>query len=349
MKKDSSEEEARPENKIKEPPGLTHKDYYTDSYGRLSIHEDMLKDRVRTETYKDAILHNKHLFHRKVVLDVGCGSGILSMFAAQAGAAKVIGVEMSSIADHASKIVVENGFEDVITILKGKLEDLELPDGINQVDIIISEWMGYCLLYESMLDSVIFARDKWLAPSGLVFPDRCTLFISGMEDEARKEEKFDIWEDLYGFKMSAMKRISMSEPSVEYVHNSSIVTTTCLLKEVDIQVCKKEDLQFSSSFHLEAATKATISALVTHFTVEFTHCHQPLMFSTGPEAVSTHWKQTVFYLKNSFSVMEGQEVSGSFRLLPNYRNYRDLDFVVTVRHQGEEEEVVLERTVFKLR
>ena len=46
--------------------------------------------------------------------------------------------------------------------MKGKVEEVELPDGIEKVDIIISEWMGYCLFYESMLNTVIFARDKWL-------------------------------------------------------------------------------------------------------------------------------------------------------------------------------------------
>ena len=64
-------------------------DYYFDSYAQISIHEEMLKDSVRTNAYKDAILNNKHLFENKVVLDVGCGTGILSMFAAQAGAKHV--------------------------------------------------------------------------------------------------------------------------------------------------------------------------------------------------------------------------------------------------------------------
>lgn len=52
----------------------------------------MLKDEVRTMTYRNAMYHNKHLFRGKVVLDVGCGTGILCMFAAKAGAAKVFGV-----------------------------------------------------------------------------------------------------------------------------------------------------------------------------------------------------------------------------------------------------------------
>ena len=55
--------------------------------------------------------HNKHLFKNKVVLDVGCGTGILSMFAAKAGAAKVIGVDMSSIVEYARKIVEVGNME----------------------------------------------------------------------------------------------------------------------------------------------------------------------------------------------------------------------------------------------
>jgi type I protein arginine methyltransferase len=64
----------------------TSKDYYFDSYSHFGIHEEMLKDSVRTRAYKNAIVQNRHLFSGKVVLDVGCGTGILSMFAARAGA-----------------------------------------------------------------------------------------------------------------------------------------------------------------------------------------------------------------------------------------------------------------------
>ena len=49
--------------------------------------------------------------------------------------------------------------------LHGKIEEVTLP--VKQVDIIVSEWMGYCLLYEAMLDSVLYARDRYLAPDGL--------------------------------------------------------------------------------------------------------------------------------------------------------------------------------------
>jgi predicted RNA methylase len=56
------------------------------------IHEEMLKDSVRTGSYRAAIINNPHLFKDKTVLDVGCGTGILSMFAARAGASHVVGV-----------------------------------------------------------------------------------------------------------------------------------------------------------------------------------------------------------------------------------------------------------------
>ena len=68
----------------------------------------MLKDEVRTLTYRNSMYHNRHLFKDKVVLDVGCGTGILSMFAAKAGAKKVIGVDCSNIVDHARTIVKAN-------------------------------------------------------------------------------------------------------------------------------------------------------------------------------------------------------------------------------------------------
>ena len=56
---------------------------------------------VRTLTYRNSMWHNKHLFKNKIVLDVGCGTGILSMFAAKAGAAHVYGVDMSGIVEQA--------------------------------------------------------------------------------------------------------------------------------------------------------------------------------------------------------------------------------------------------------
>lgn len=74
-------------------------------------------------------------------------------------------------------------------MVKGKLEEADLP--IKQYDIIISEWMGYFLLYESMLDTVLEARDKYLKPDGLLFPDTATIYFAAIEDQDYKEEKIE--------------------------------------------------------------------------------------------------------------------------------------------------------------
>ena len=161
--------------------GKDSENLYFDSYARTSIHKTMIQDSVRTKAYKNAIHHNKHLFKDKVVLDVGCGTGILSLFAAKAGARRVIGVEKTDFALLARQVVLDNNFQEVVTILYGKVEEVELPYDVDKVDVIVSEWMGYCLFYESMLPSVLFARDKWLVKDGAIFPDIVRLYLLGLK------------------------------------------------------------------------------------------------------------------------------------------------------------------------
>jgi len=108
-------------------------------------------------------------------------------FAVKAGAKHVIGVDMSTIIEKAQQIVDINGMSDKITLLQGKMEEVVLP--VDKVDIIISEWMGYFLLYESMLDTVLLARDKYLKPGGMIFPDRASIHMAAIEDGDYKEEK----------------------------------------------------------------------------------------------------------------------------------------------------------------
>jgi protein arginine N-methyltransferase 1 len=314
---------------------MTSKDYYFDSYAHFGIHEEMLKDEVRTLTYRNAMLHNRHLFEGKVVLDVGCGTAILSMFAAKAGAAKVIGIDCSNIVDHARTIVEANNLDHVVTVIKGKVEEVELPAGIEKVHIIISEWMGYCLFYESMLDTVLYARDKWLKPDGMMFPDKATLHICAIEDRQYKDDKINWWDDVYGFDMSCIRKVAISEPLVDVVDPKQVVTNSAVVKEVDLYTVKPEDLTFTSSFRLHVRRDDYVQAFVSFFSVEFSKCHKRIGFSTGPENRYTHWKQTVFYLNDYLTVKKGEEVYGVFSCEPNKRNKRDLDFRIRVEFQGE--------------
>lgn len=314
---------------------MTSKDYYFDSYAHFGIHEEMLKDEVRTMSYRNSIYHNTHLFKNKIVLDVGCGTGILSMFAARAGAKRVIGIEYSSIIEHAERIVKLNGLDHIVTLIRGKVEDVELPDGIEKVDIIISEWMGYCLFYESMLNTVIFARDKWLAPNGLMFPDKASLHILAIEDRDYKDDKINWWTSVYGFDMSCIRDIALSEPLVDTVDPKQIVSNSCVIKEIDISTAKLEDLKFNSPFHLSIKRNDYAHAFVTYFNIEFSACHKKVGFSTAPDQPYTHWKQTVFYFKDYLTVKRGEEIFGVFTCSPNPRNVRDLDFEIEFDFKGE--------------
>lgn len=116
---------------------------------------------------------------------------------------------------------------------------------------------------------------------------------------------------------------------------AQVVTSSCLLKEIDLYTITKADLSFTSPFTLQVRRNDYVQALVTFFSVEFSKCHKRIGFSTAPEAHYTHWKQTVFYLNEHLTVKKGEEVVGSFGMQPNPRNNRDLDFTVEVNFKGE--------------
>ncbi len=133
---------------------------YFDSYAGFGIHREMLSDRPRMKAYRSAIeLNASSLIKDKEVLDVGCGTGILSMISARSGARHVCAVDGSTtIAATAQEVIEENKLSDSIDVKNGLIEvEGTLPEGY-QCDVIVSEWMGYCLLYESMLFSVLHAR-----------------------------------------------------------------------------------------------------------------------------------------------------------------------------------------------
>jgi protein arginine N-methyltransferase 1 len=137
----------------------------------------MLNDKVRCETYKNAI---EASVKGKIVLDVGAGTGFLSVIAAKAGATHVYAVEYSEMAEYAKQFINDNGCTDNITLIKRRMEDVNILD-VPKVDVIISEWMGYFLLFENMLPSVIDARKRFLKEDGLMLPCEGRIYIAGVE------------------------------------------------------------------------------------------------------------------------------------------------------------------------
>ncbi|XP_048041389.1 protein arginine N-methyltransferase 3 isoform X2 [Megalobrama amblycephala] len=296
---------------------------YFSSYGHYSIHEEMLKDKVRTESYRDFMYRNMDVFKDKVVLDVGCGTGILSMFAAKAGARKVIAVDQSEIIYQAMDIVRSNKLEDTITLIKGRIEEIDLP--VEKVDIIISEWMGYFLLFESMLDSVLYARDRYLAEDGLVYPDRCNICLAAVGDTQKHSDRIAFWDDVYGFKMMCMKKAVIPEAVVEVLKPETVISEPAVIKTIDCGTVTVSELEFTVGFTLKITASTLCTAIVGYFDIFFDKsCGNKVMFSTAPDCTKTHWKQTVFLLESPIPAKTGEELPGQITVHKNRKDPRAL-------------------------
>lgn len=125
----------------------------------------------------------KHAPGRRV-LEIGCGSGLLSLVAARLGASEVIAIEPSGIVELAKELVARNGVKNV-TILEGRIEDLK-P---RKVDVIFSELLNADPFFEGVLGVSVAAR-RWLAPGGLIAPRRLRVWAAAARaGEAAREAR----------------------------------------------------------------------------------------------------------------------------------------------------------------
>ena len=217
--------------------------------------------------------------------------------------------------------------------MRGKIEEVSLP--VKTVDIIVSEWMGYCLLYEAMLDSVIWARDHYLAPWGLMIPSHCTLRIAPMADPEYIDEHIHHWNDVYGFDMSSMRKDIYKDVVIRDVEASAIPAESSPFLQLCLRTTKKEELTFASNA-FSCTLKTDIEALdgfVVWFDTFFNQSPyfrdpavgkaedyvrqggQSIAFTTGPYGKRTHWQQCCLLIddrgKPQQTLKKGQIISGS--------------------------------------
>jgi len=154
---------------------------------------------------------------------------------------------------------------------------------------------------------------------------------------------------VYGFDYSPLKETALSEPLVDTVDVKAVVTDPTSVLVLDLYKCKTSDLAFSIPFELTCRRDDFIHALVAWFDIDFTACHKPIRFSTGPHTKYTHWKQTVFYLRDVLTVQQGEEVQCSLHVRPNEKNRRDLDIKIEYRLETQDATRFVENSaVFKM-
>lgn len=295
-------------------------DQYFKSYEELDIHQLMLNDKTRVLAYKNAIFNSKDKFQGKTVMDIGAGSGILSIFCAQAGAKKVYAVEASALAEAIEQVLIENNVQHIVQVIHSKVEDI-LPDSLEKVDIIVSEWMGFYLVHEGMLDSVLFARDNFLQEDGLLFPSVAKLYIS----PCQLPTMYDFWEDVCGVGMRCFgkeyRKLKSTKPEVLNINEDDLLAEGQLIAWLDLNCISVEELNFLGGEDYVSVCKkdGKYQGMCIWFAVEFPDGSE---LSTGPHDEATHWKQTAIVLPENIEVTKDDPIAFKLELRRDASNPR---------------------------
>lgn len=332
------------------PPDSTDNANYFCEYAYLYHQMDMLEDAHRTGCYFEAITSNPKCFEDKVVLDVGAGTCILSIFAAQAGAKQVYAVEATDMAVRSRKIVEAQGMSNVITVLQGTVESIKLPC---KVDVIISEWMGYFLLRESMLDSVLVARDRFLKPGGSMFPSHATLYLAPLGKTKACRDKIETFEgerahfenfnqsmqSCYNTDFSCVQEEFLKEQRKYYLLTGAFVNLTpkqlcgagAPLMELDLVKVSLNDLQ-SPSQPLKCSIRINRDGPVDGFTGYFdtpfrgsqeAPAEHEVVLTTAPtNGTSTHWGQQMFSFHPPLEAKQGDTLEITMLVRRQEQNHR---------------------------
>jgi SAM-dependent methyltransferase len=280
-----------------------------EEYARLSIHRWMLLDEVRNEAYRRAI--SQVVKPGDTVLDMGAGTGILSIFAAQAGATKVHAVERTDIAVVARKIIERNGLSDRIEVHQTDLEDVVLP---GKVDVIISEWMGGFGVDENMLAPLVIARDRWLRPGGRVIPERVTALLAPMwifefDDGAEHWRAHP-----HGVDLSVISELTANETIMAQwpLTTDDLLAPPQVMWSHDALACSLEeaDRSFEATLAFTATRDARMSGLAAWFDAAM--C-EGVSLTNAVGAPATHWGRFMFPLNRTLEIREGALIRTEIR------------------------------------
>lgn len=283
-------------------------------FGSLQTQHPMVRDTVRVMAYRAAIA--AHAPGRSVV-EIGCGTGILSLFAAQAGARRVVAIDETAIAGLAREMVRANGFEGVVEVVSGNSRSVELDE---PAELLIHEILGRDPLSESLVPSILDARERLLAKGGRLLPGRLEILCVGVQaDEPRPafcrgralEEGREL-AALYGLDLSPYLQALAEEPEPRRRHwveqpefPYPVLSGELGLYDLDLAGDLARVGQPVEA-ELEIRSAGELTSVLTYFRA---HLDERIRLTTSPFAPKTSWGWTVRDLSRRVAVKPGDRVA----------------------------------------
>jgi len=263
----------------------------------IEVHRGLLQDAVRTNAFREAI--RRCVTSESVVLDLGTGSGILALFAAEAGARRVLAIDSTHSADLASFLTRHLGFNDRIQVFHEHSAKVELPE---RADILVTETLGAFAFDERILSSVIDARARLLKPDAILIPRRIELFLVPVDDASIYDTRVKWWSGKpYGFDFSPLSVFASNIVFVGNIDQASFLAPPAMVIDVDLAAVTSADV--SGRVHFTAAREGTLYGFAGWFRAELADG-----IELSNEVPGTNWEHVFLPLESPVDVIEGTPI-----------------------------------------
>lgn len=168
-------------------------------------HVGYVADEQRMNAYRMAI--RALVRPGAVVVDLGSGSGILGLLACEAGAARVYCIDSSSMLGVARKHITDSGYADRCIFLNAHSEEVKLPE---QADLVVADQMGPFALWAGILECFVDARRRFLKPSGVLVPNRLSLWLAGVADSSFRDRVSAIERNAGALDLSHLRHLMLN-------------------------------------------------------------------------------------------------------------------------------------------
>lgn len=268
-------------------------------YEGLGPHKMMISDIVRITSYRKAIF--EIVKKGNVVVDIGTGTGILALFACQAGASKVYAIETSDIIEVAKQARV-NGLEKRITFIKSFSEMAELPE---KVDVIISEIIGTFAIEENILQVIPDARKRFLKENGTIIPSSIKMTIVPVESSSLYKE-VEFWsKDTYGVDFSSIHKMAANNRYIKSLDQGYFLSKPLPINNIDFYTVESKDLYINNTISFTIKRAGILHGLGGWFEAKLS---KNITLSTSPPNPTTSWKNVFFPIEKPVDVESGDSV-----------------------------------------